>query len=1006
MTRGRIPAALARSAVAALLLLAAASTARSAPQLTITPPAVGFGPVAVGALAEASLLFRNPGDGTLLLGDVTVDSPNFAVGGPSGGLPPGTAIAAGDSLWVPIAFRPPSLGPHAATVVVPSNDPANPVQSVALNGTGASGASIHATPMSFDETLDLGETVTRDLVVRNLGDIPLDWNLSIRPVATLERASLLGVRILWDRSRSQPGTLNWSTFAGELEARGATIEENFATITPGLLASYRVFLSVDLTQGWAPEERTHIADWVRAGGGVFLIGDNLTSRDPYNFLLTAIGAGITMAGTWPGDAILSGSAIKSHESTAGVTRVRVGTGPRELTPLTAPAAPLLVSSTSRTLAAVSTAGVGRVAVVADELFDDGTIFEAENTFDAQNRLLGTQLADWVAGGLWLQTDLASGTVASGDSATAHLLFDANDLRGGAYDVSLRLASNDPVTPVLDLPVRLTVIGVPEIEADPASLAFADTPAGTIASDSLWVRNVGTELLHVTNVASSSANFTTPASSFEVAAGDSALLPVSFLPDAIGSFAGTITISSDAASDPELAVPVSGKGIVNCDAPCAAPYVRPADVQGSNGFSFWLDVLLSGNPQPVSSLGFDLHFDPAHLVSLDSVRTSTGLTSIQAHQVAPGVVRVGAFGTGTPVPAAFDGSLLQLLFEVDCPTCSAGEQSDLYLSDFVDGIAGITPCCGTLTLADCPAGHGDVNDDGILSATDALCALKIFVHGGVPPDSACDVNGECETEAVDVNCSGAISPADAQAIYERVLCVAEPTPQPCFAVSDPDPCGAPRPAGAVAALDWGVTEAGEDGVTLALAAGAAPGAFGLVLELPPGVAFTGLDPGRDGAPWAMLDAHAGDDGLLRVGGVAGEARGQRGEIARLRLTGAGGTLHVAEAVDAAFAGAWIRELPGAPLPAAAGITSVRPNPSSGALTVAYALDGRASRVSLAIHDVSGRVVRRLAADGAGAGARQARWDGRDGEGRAAAAGIYFVVLRADDRSFTRKVLLVR
>lgn len=1004
--RGRTARALARSTVAAWLLLAAAPTVRGAPQLTITPPAVGFGAVAVGTVAEASLLFRNPGDATLLLGDVTVDSADFAVGGPSGGIPPGTTIAAGDSLWVPIAFRPPSLGPHAATVLVPSNDPANPVQSAALSGSGASGAVIQAAPTSFDETLDLGQTVTRDLVVRNLGDLALDWSLSIRPVATLERASLLGVRVLWDRSRSQPGTLGWSILAGELEARGAVIDENFAPITSELLASYRVFLSVDLTQGWTPAERTAIADWVRAGGGVFLIGDNLTSRDPYNFLLSEIGAGIVMAGTWPGDAVLAGSAIKSHESTAGVTRVRVGTGPRELTPLTAPAAPLLVSATSKTLAAVSTAGVGRVAVVADELFDDGTIGEAEGTFNADNRRLGNQLADWVAGGLWLRTDLASGSIAPGDTATAHLLFDANDLRGGSYDVSLRLTSNDPVTPVLDLPARLTVIGVAEIEADPASLAFPDTPEGTIATDSLWVRNVGTEVLHVTNVASSSAAFTAPAAAFDVAAGDSAALPVTFLPDSIGAFAGTLTITSDAGAEPELAVPLSGKGIVNCDGPCAAPSLRPADVQGSNGFSFWLDVLLSGNQQPISSLGFDLHFDPGHLVSLDSVRTSTGLTSIQAHQVAPGIVRVGAFGTGTPVPAGFDGSLLQVLFEVDCPACSAGEQSDLYVSDFVDGIAGISPCCGTLTLADCPSGHGDVNDDGTLSATDALCALKIFVHGGVPPDSACDVNGECETAAVDVNCSGAISPADAQAIYERALCVAEPTPQSCFAVSDPDPCGAPRPAGAEAAIDWGVLEAGDDGVMLALTAGAAPGAFGLVLELPPGAAFAGLSPGRDGAPWAWLAAHAGDDGLLRVGGVAGEARGSRGEIARLHLTGAGGTLRVVESVDAAFAGAWRRELPGAPLPADIGIASVRPNPTTGALTVAYALDGRASRVSLAIHDVSGRVVRRLAADASGAGARQALWDGRDGDGRAAAAGIYFVVLRTDDRSFTRKVLLVR
>ncbi|MBZ0266804.1 choice-of-anchor D domain-containing protein, partial [bacterium] len=815
-------------------------------QLEIAPTAVDFGPVASGSIAQAALLFRNPGDAPLLLGEVALSGPHFAVGGPSGGLPPGTSIAPGDSLVVPLAFRPPGLGSYADTLRVPSNDPAAPERSVPLSGSGASGAVIQVAPLSFAETLDLGETVTRDLVVRNAGDLPLTWTLSIRPVTGRTRASLLGVRILWDRSRNQLGTIGWATIVGELEGRGAVVEENFAPVTSALLAGYGVFLSTDLTSAWSTDEKDALAAWVRAGGGVLLIGDNLASRDPFNFLLNTIGAGISMAGTWPGDAVLSGASIRSHESTAGVVRVRVGNGPRELIPVNAPASPLLASATGKTLAAVASVEVGRVAVVADELFDDVTIGEAEGTFNADNRLLGNQLVDWVAGGLWLRSDLGSGTVAPGDSATAQLLFDANDLRGGTYDVNVHLVSNDLVTPTVDVPAQLTVIGVPEIEADPASIPFPDTPVGVAVTDSLWARNTGTEVLHVTGVASSTPIFAAPGAAFDLAPGDSTLLVVSFVPDSIGAFAAELTFTSDAGGDPSLSVPLSGRGIVNCGAPCVSPSLRPTDVQGSHGFSFWLDVLLSGNPQPIESLGFDVHFDPSHLVSLDSVRTTTALTSVQANTIAPGIVRIGAFGgPGATVPAGFQGSLLQLRFEVDCATCTAGEQSDLFVSDFVDDLTGIAPCCGELTIADCPAGHGDVNDDGILSATDALCALKIFVNGGaVPADSSCDVNGDCEPAAVDVNCDGAITPADARAIYERVLCVAEPTPQPCFAASDPDPCGAPRASRAATALAWGKLETGDHGWTVALTADAAPGAFGLVLELPAGAALLGVEPGRD------------------------------------------------------------------------------------------------------------------------------------------------------------------
>ncbi|MBZ0268057.1 hypothetical protein K8I85_07870, partial [bacterium] len=62
--------------------------------------------------------------------------------------------------------------------------------------------------------------------------------------------------------------------------------------------------------------------------------------------------------------------------------------------------------------------------------------------------------------------------------------------------------------------------------------------------------------------------------------------------------------------------------------------------------------------------------------------------------------------------------------------------------------------------------------------------------------------------------------------------------------------------------------------------------------------------------------------------------------------------------------------------------------------------------LTVHDVRGRVVRRLPAEGVGSGPRETRWDGRDGSGRVVAAGIYFVVLRLEEETWTRKVLLVR
>jgi hypothetical protein len=361
-----------------------------------------------------------------------------------------------------------------------------------------------------------------------------------------------------------------------------------------------------------------------------------------------------------------------------------------------------------------------------------------------------------------------------------------------------------------------------------------------------------------------------------------------------------------------------------------------------------------------------------------------------------------------VPAGFGASLLQLLFRVDCPTCIAGDQSDIVVSNLEDDLAGIRPCCARLTLADCPTGHGDVNADSTLSAADALCALKIYVNSGnLPPDGSCNVNGDCEAAAADVNCSGEVSPFDALALYERVLCVEDPVPLSCFAVTDPDPCGNGSPRVA-AALAFGAVEDTGDGWSVALTSESCPSAFGLEVGLPPGAELVRVEAG-DVAAWIALESAETLPGTVRIGGVAEPAGiGRAGTVVRLVLQGGdGGILRVVDAADVAFAGARERELRRAPVPRE-GLRAVHPNPSSGAVTIEYASAGVHARRELRIHDVTGRLLRRLSpGDGAAdPGVVRVAWDGRDDRGRPVAAGIYFVVLRLDESTWTRKVLRVR
>lgn len=88
-----------------------------------------------------------------------------------------------------------------------------------------------------------------------------------------------------------------------------------------------------------------------------------------------------------------------------------------------------------------------------------------------------------------------------------------------------------------------------------------------------------------------------------------------------------------------------------------------------------------------------------------------------------------------------------------------------------------------------------------------------------------------------------------------------------------------------------------------------------------------------------------------------------------------------------------------------LAPVRPNPFAGTTRIGYST-ATAGDVRVRIHDVQGRVVRRLQEGFRAAGTHHATWDGRDGRGVAAPAGVYFVRLETAGFQAERKLLLVR
>ena len=84
---------------------------------------------------------------------------------------------------------------------------------------------------------------------------------------------------------------------------------------------------------------------------------------------------------------------------------------------------------------------------------------------------------------------------------------------------------------------------------------------------------------------------------------------------------------------------------------------------------------------------------------------------------------------------------------------------------------------------------------------------------------------------------------------------------------------------------------------------------------------------------------------------------------------------------------------------------RPNPFNPRVLIEYSV-GEGARVRLGVYDALGRLVRVLDDGYQEIGRHRVVWDGRDGDGRKVAGGVYLVRMEAGSFRAVRKVVLVK
>lgn len=106
------------------------------------------------------------------------------------------------------------------------------------------------------------------------------------------------------------------------------------------------------------------------------------------------------------------------------------------------------------------------------------------------------------------------------------------------------------------------------------------------------------------------------------------------------------------------------------------------------------------------------------------------------------------------------------------------------------------------------------------------------------------------------------------------------------------------------------------------------------------------------------------------------------------------------------GEWMSQTVSITVPRAAlALHQNHPNPFNPATTISFTLPEKA-RVTLAIYDVKGRLVRTLVDEMVGEGYQERAWDGEDASGTPVGSGVYFYRLTAGDKTLTKKMVLLK
>ncbi|MEJ2721473.1 MAG: choice-of-anchor D domain-containing protein, partial [bacterium] len=306
-----------------------------------------------------------------------------------------------------------------------------------------------------------------------------------------------------------------------------------------------------------------------------------------------------------------------------------------------------------------------------------------------------------AGVSWLSVNPGAGTVPPGTSLDVQVTFDAAGLDGGDYAAEIAIANNDPLNPVVTVPVDLNVTAIPDIAVSDSLLDFGPQFIGATEEAQITVSNIGNDELIIDAITSSNPDVTASPSSFAVPQGGNQTVTVTFAPTTPGVVSDTLTIASNDPDEPEVPIAVAGEGLLPPEVTVDPDSLYEALLSGGTS-SQTLTIANPGGSTLEYSISVGVMADSSAVAASTALQPPAGTNPPDPARGAKGRPAIAVDADGSPGTVESVAPQLSRPGSVLDPALSAGteiqtsEMSVTWLS--VNPVSGTVPAGGSENIA--------------------------------------------------------------------------------------------------------------------------------------------------------------------------------------------------------------------------------------------------------------------------------------------------------------------